>query len=127
MAWHSPFAVLYESPFPLQYYALLWLVFLAEIVVVVMIFVFYYAPDVRKKLNLYPEDALKDAMKKYGLVNDEDMQNLIDNMQKTVSDQIHYAMISRYLQMPKKLIHYYIYSRYSKLDWWYINKNKYTN
>ncbi|KAL5017426.1 hypothetical protein ScPMuIL_007015 [Solemya velum] len=69
--------------FLLVYYVSMWLMFAVEMVVVVLIFIFYYVPDARKKLDLYPEDAFKDAMKKYGLVNDEDMQDLIDNLQKS--------------------------------------------
>jgi len=60
------------------------LAFLAELVVTVFIFLFYFAPSTFKKLGLFPEDALRDAIRKYGVVDDEDMKELIDNMQESL-------------------------------------------
>ncbi|XP_052225422.1 tetraspanin-33-like isoform X2 [Dreissena polymorpha] len=59
--------------------------FLGEIVLIILIFVFYFVPDAKQKLGLFPEKAFKDAIKKYGVVDDDDMKNLIDNMQKSLA------------------------------------------
>lgn len=56
------------------------LLFLVEMVFIVLIFVIVYVPDARAKLKIYPEDTLSQAIDKYR--DDEDMQNLIDSIQK---------------------------------------------
>ena len=53
-----------------------------EIVFIILIFVVVYVPDATKSLQLYPEDALKDAIVKYR--DDDDTQNFIDNIQQEV-------------------------------------------
>ena len=60
-------------------------IFVGELVLVVFVFVFYFVPNSRETLGLFPENAMKDAISKYGVVDDDDMVNLIDNIQKTVS------------------------------------------
>lgn len=60
------------------------ILFVGEIVLVVFIFVFYFVPDAKEKLGLFPKKTFEDAIKKYGTVDDDDMRNLIDNMQSTL-------------------------------------------
>jgi hypothetical protein len=52
---------------------------------VVFIFVFYFVPNAKEELGLFPAKTFKNAIKKYGIVEDDDMKNLIDNMQSSVS------------------------------------------
>jgi len=52
---------------------------------VIFVFIFYFVPDAREKLGLFPEKAMKDAIEKYGVVDDDDMVNLIDGIQRSVS------------------------------------------
>lgn len=59
--------------------------FLGEIILVIFVFIFYFVPDAREKLGLFPEKAMKDAIEKYGVVDDDDMVNLIDGIQRSVS------------------------------------------
>lgn len=51
---------------------------------IILIFVFYYVPESRDKLGIFPEKSLSEAIVKYGVEDDDDMVNLIDNIQKTV-------------------------------------------
>ncbi|XP_045190034.2 tetraspanin-33-like [Mercenaria mercenaria] len=57
---------------------------LGEIVLVVFVFVFYFVPNAKEELGLFPSKTFKEAVKKYGIVEDEDMKNLIDNMQSSL-------------------------------------------
>lgn len=57
---------------------------LGEIVMVVFIFVFYFVPNAKEELGLFPAKTFKNAIKKYGIVEDDDMKNLIDNMQSSL-------------------------------------------
>ena len=50
------------------------------------IFVFYFVPDAKQKLGLFPEETFQDAIRKYGIADDDDMKNLIDNLQTDVSE-----------------------------------------
>lgn len=59
--------------------------FVGEICLVVFVFVFYFVPDAKEKLGLFPQAAMQDAIVKYGIVDDDDMVNLIDNIQQSVS------------------------------------------
>jgi hypothetical protein len=54
-------------------------------VLIILIFVFYYVPESRDTLGIFPEKSLRDSIQKYGVVDDDDMVSLIDNIQKTVS------------------------------------------
>ena len=72
------------SSFMLQYTWMLTIFFLLEIVMVIFIFVFYFVPDAKQKLGLFPEKTFEEAIKKYGIVEDEDMKNLIDSLQEGV-------------------------------------------
>ncbi|XP_046372095.1 tetraspanin-33-like [Haliotis rufescens] len=56
------------------------LLLLGQVALAIITFIFYYAPDVRDKMGLFPEQDFKDAIVKYR--DDPDMQNLIDNFQK---------------------------------------------
>ena len=58
--------------------------FLGEMALIILIFVFYYVPESRDKLGIFPKDSLSQAIDKYGVEDDDDMVNLIDNIQKTV-------------------------------------------
>ena len=58
--------------------------FVGEIVLVIFVFIFYFWPDAREKLGLFPQKTMTDAIVKYGVVDDEDMVNLIDNIQRSV-------------------------------------------
>lgn len=55
---------------------------------IILIFVFYYVPESRDKLGIFPEKSLSEAIVKYGVEDDDDMVNLIDNIQKTVGLQV---------------------------------------
>ena len=59
--------------------------FLGEIILVIFVFIFYFVPDAREKLGLFPEKTMQDAIEKYGVVDDDDMVNLIDGIQRSVS------------------------------------------
>ena len=59
--------------------------FLGEIILVIFVFIFYFVPDAREKLGLFPEKTMQDAIEKYGVVDDDDMVNLIDSIQRSVS------------------------------------------
>lgn len=59
-------------------------IFLGELVLVILIFVFYYVPESRHQLGIFPQDSLRNAINKYGVVDDDDMVSLIDNIQKTL-------------------------------------------
>lgn len=72
------------SPCLWQYKWILSLFLLGEIILVVFIFVFYFVPNAKETLGLFPSETFKDAVKKYGIVEDDDMKNFIDNMQKSV-------------------------------------------
>ncbi|KAK3094435.1 hypothetical protein FSP39_001763 [Pinctada imbricata] len=63
---------------------ILGIIFLGELTIVVIVFVFYFVPDSRESLGLFPKDSMQDAIRKYGVVDDEDMVNLIDNIQSTL-------------------------------------------
>ena len=52
---------------------------------IIFVFVFYFVPDAKQKLGLFPEKSFQDAIAKYGVVDDIDMKNLIDNLQEDVS------------------------------------------
>lgn len=58
--------------------------FVGEICLVVFVFVFYFVPDAKEKLGLFPQAAMQDAIVKYGIVDDDDMVNLIDNIQQSL-------------------------------------------
>ncbi|XP_022288119.2 tetraspanin-33-like [Crassostrea virginica] len=58
--------------------------FLGEMALIILIFVFYYVPESRDKLGIFPKDSLSQAIDKYGVEDDDDMVNLIDNIQKTL-------------------------------------------
>ena len=51
---------------------------------VIFVFLFSFYPDILLTLNIYPEDTLTDAIKTYR--DDEGKQELIDTIQKRVSD-----------------------------------------
>ncbi|XP_064603814.1 tetraspanin-5-like [Liolophura sinensis] len=55
-------------------------ILLGEIVLAVLLFVFYYVPDARTKLQLFPEKTFNDAIVKYR--DDDDMKDLIDTIQE---------------------------------------------
>lgn len=57
---------------------------------IILIFVFYYVPESRDKLGIFPEKSLSEAIVKYGVEDDDDMVNLIDNIQKTVGSFLIY-------------------------------------
>lgn len=59
-------------------------IFFGEMALIILIFVFYYVPESRDKLGIFPEKSLSEAIVKYGVEDDDDMVNLIDNIQKTV-------------------------------------------
>lgn len=67
-----------------QYNYILGFIFLGEMALIILIFVFYYVPESRDKLGIFPEKSLSEAIGKYGVEDDDDMVNLIDNIQKTV-------------------------------------------
>ena len=77
----------------MQYNWILTIFLIGEVVLVVFIFVFYFVPNAKEDLGLFPSKAFKDAIKKYGIVEDDDMKNLIDNMQSSVSLLYHYLLI----------------------------------
>ncbi|XP_071169690.1 tetraspanin-33-like [Mytilus edulis] len=58
--------------------------FVGEIVFVIFVFVFYFVPDAREQLGLFPEKSMHEAIIKYGVVDDDDMVNFIDNIQQTL-------------------------------------------
>ncbi|KAL4224535.1 Tetraspanin-33 [Mactra antiquata] len=60
------------------------LLFIGELVLIVFVFIFYFVPNAKQQLNLFPEKTFKEAIKKYGIVEDDDMKNLIDNMQESL-------------------------------------------
>lgn len=57
---------------------------------IILIFVFYYVPESRDKLGIFPEKSLSEAIVKYGVDDDDDMVNMIDNIQKTVGSFLIY-------------------------------------
>lgn len=61
---------------------ILTLFLLGELVLIIFVFVFYFVPDAKQKLGLFPEKTFQDAIAKYGVVDDIDMKNLIDNLQE---------------------------------------------
>ena len=63
--------------------------FFVEIAFIVLIFIVVYVPDATKSLQIYPEDALKDAIIKYR--DDDDTQDFIDGVQQEVSLNIFYC------------------------------------
>lgn len=71
-----------------QYNYVLSFFFLGEMALIILIFVFYYVPESRDKLGIFPKDSLSQAIIKYGVEDDDDMVNLIDNIQKTVDRNI---------------------------------------
>lgn len=66
------------------YNYILGFIFLGEMALIILIFVFYYVPESRDKLGIFPEKSLSEAIVKYGVEDDDDMVNLIDNIQKTL-------------------------------------------
>ncbi|XP_060071289.1 tetraspanin-33-like [Ylistrum balloti] len=66
------------------YNIILSIMFFGELALVIFVFVFYFVPDAREQLGLFPGDSMRNAIQKYGIVDDEDMVNLIDNIQKTL-------------------------------------------
>ncbi|XP_041370754.1 tetraspanin-33-like [Gigantopelta aegis] len=64
------------------YYYFTAIFLLGEVVLAILVFIFYYVPDVRQKLHLFPEETFRDAILKYR--DDPDMQNLIDNFQTSM-------------------------------------------
>ncbi|WAR21615.1 TSN33-like protein [Mya arenaria] len=60
------------------------LFFVGEIILIVFVFVFYFVPEAKQKLGLFPEKTFQDAIEKYGVVEDDDMRNLIDSMQESL-------------------------------------------
>lgn len=71
-----------------QYNYILGFIFFGEMALIILIFVFYYVPESRDKLGIFPEKSLSEAIGKYGVEDDDDMVNLIDNIQKTVGPQV---------------------------------------
>ena len=67
------------------------LLFLGELVLIILVFVFYFVPDAKQKLGLFPEKTFKEAIIKYGTVDDQDMKNFIDNLQEDVSSNVFLA------------------------------------
>lgn len=70
--------------FHFQFNYALTFMFVGEICLVIFVFIFYFVPDAKQKLGLFPQAAMEDAIVKYGIVDDEDMVNLIDNIQRSV-------------------------------------------
>nr|KAG5714276.1 hypothetical protein BaRGS_018493 [Batillaria attramentaria] len=62
------------------YYWVLSILLLLQVIVIIFVFIFYFMEDVAQKMNLYPEDVLNDAVRRYR--SDVDMRNVIDNMQE---------------------------------------------
>ena len=75
-----------------QYRWSLSILFFVEIAFIVLIFVVVYVPDVTKSLQIYPEDALKDAIIKYR--DDDDTQDFIDGVQQEVSLNTFYCFFN---------------------------------
>ncbi|CAL1533319.1 unnamed protein product [Lymnaea stagnalis] len=65
------------------YYIILSILLLLEILLVIFIFVFYFVDGAFAKIGLYPEEAFRDAVKRYR--DDPDMQGFIDNIQELLS------------------------------------------
>ena len=65
-----------------QYRWSLSILFFIEMAGIVLIFVVVYVPDATKQLQIYPEDALKDAIIRYR--DDADTQDFIDGVQQEV-------------------------------------------
>lgn len=63
---------------------ILTLFLLGEVILIIFIFVFYFVPNAKEQLGLFPTKTFKDAIRKYGIVEDDDMKNFIDNMQKSL-------------------------------------------
>lgn len=66
----------------LQYYWILSILLLAQVIIIIFVFIFYFMDDVAKKLNFYPENVLRDAIIRYR--DDVDMRNFIDDLQQFV-------------------------------------------
>ncbi|ESO85058.1 hypothetical protein LOTGIDRAFT_235927 [Lottia gigantea] len=64
------------------FYYVTMLCLVGEIVLAILAFIFYYAPDVRDQMNLFPEKTFNEAIVKYR--DDPDMQNLIDSFQQSL-------------------------------------------
>lgn len=82
------YEILLSHFFYFQYNYILSFFFLGEMALIILIFVFYYVPESRDKLGIFPKDSLSQAILKYGVEDDDDMVNLIDNIQKTVDRNI---------------------------------------
>lgn len=65
------------------YHVTLSIIMILEILGVILVVVFYFREESLADMNIYPEDAFKDAIIKYR--DDPDMQNFIDNMQDVLS------------------------------------------
>ncbi|XP_041368657.1 tetraspanin-33-like isoform X2 [Gigantopelta aegis] len=66
------------------YTLILSILFFLEVALIILVFVYYYVPDVRKSLKLYPEDLLQTAIEKYEDETAGDLKNLLDTIQKTL-------------------------------------------
>lgn len=66
-----------------QFHIMLTVILLLELVVGVLVFVFYYIPSARHELGfLGPEEALKQAIVRYR--DDDDLRDMIDTIQRKV-------------------------------------------
>ncbi|BFY97886.1 hypothetical protein BsWGS_00926 [Bradybaena similaris] len=73
-----------ESALFLKIYHIVLSIFLIlEVVVVIFVFIFYFVDGAFANIGLYPEDAFKDAVKKYR--DDPDTQGFIDNIQEMLA------------------------------------------
>ena len=70
-----------------QYTMILSVLFFIEVAFIIVVFVYYYVPSVRTTLKLYPEDLLQTAIEKYEDEKAVDLKNLLDTIQKTVSNK----------------------------------------
>ena len=61
------------------------LILLTELVCGVLLFMFYYVPDVRQQMggSLSPDETLKEAIVRYR--DDDDLRDTIDSIQREVS------------------------------------------
>lgn len=55
-------------------------IFLGEMVLIIFIFVFYYVFELCDKFGIFLEKSLSEVIVKYGVEDDDDMVNLIDNI-----------------------------------------------
>lgn len=55
-------------------------IFFGEMVLIIFIFVFYYVFELCDKFGIFLEKSLSEVIVKYGVEDDDDMVNLIDNI-----------------------------------------------